>query len=313
MVAGIDLVGEVVEGAGPHKAGDTVLVNGWGVGTDHWGGYAGEARLRPDWALPLPGGLTALQAAQLGTAGYTALLCVAALRRAGVEPASGPVLVTGTPGGVGSVATLLLAQLGYTVTAVAGPGGSGADYLRGLGAVELLDREALAGQPKPLGRETYAGAVDSCGGGVLSNVLPLVKHSGCVAACGLAAGMPLTTTVAPFILRGVTLAGIDSVFQPVEKRLAAYTGVQQYTAMISISYRYCNSLKYPCDECRVRAGGGAPPPPHCRAGEYGRAGRSPGPCQAGKTQHQLSIYILDSTVQMLEGSITGRYVVDLNM
>jgi len=224
MIGGIDLVGTVLEAGSdsPHKAGDSVLCNGWGVGTDHYGGYAGEARLRSAWAIPLPAGLTGSQAAQIGTAGYTAMLCVDAIQRSGVTPESGPVLVSGTPGGVGSVATVLLAHLGYHVVAVTGPDGSHADYLKTLGAAELLDRDKLQGDPKPLGKELYGGCVDSAGGNVLANILPLIKHSGAVAACGLAAGMPLNTTVAPFILRGVTLAGVDSVFMPVERRLAVY-------------------------------------------------------------------------------------------
>ena len=226
MVGGIDLVGTVLE-AGPgsgHKVGDQVLCNGWGVGTDHWGGYAGEARLQSRWAIPLPSGLTSRQAAQIGTAGYTAMLCVQALETAGLRPDSGKVLVSGTPGGVGSVATLLLAELGYHVVAVTGPNNNkeDTDYLKSLGATELLDRETLQGDPKPLAKESYAGCVDSAGGKVLANVLPLISHSGAVACCGLAAGMALNTTVAPFILRGVTLAGVDSVFMPLERRLAAY-------------------------------------------------------------------------------------------
>jgi len=224
MVGGIDLVGTVLEaGEGSsHAPGSKVLCNGWGIGTDHWGGYAGEARLKSSWAIPLPSSLNPRQAAQIGTAGYTAMLCVQAIREAGVTPEKGKVLVSGTPGGVGSVATLLLSQLGYHVVTVLGPGGTGEEYLRSLGAVEVLDRELLQGEPKPLGKESYAGCVDSAGGGVLANILPLVRHGGAVACCGLAAGMALNTTVAPFILRGVSLLGVDSVFMPVERRKAAY-------------------------------------------------------------------------------------------
>jgi len=224
MVGGIDLVGKVVEtGSDTLAVGDTVVVNGWGIGTDHYGGYAGEARVRSDWALKLPEGLTGKDAAKIGTAGYTAMLCVQAMEHSGVTPASGPVLVTGATGGVGGVATLLLSQLGYHVVALSGPEGDEDDYLKSLGAAEIVDRALFNGEARPLGKETYGGAIDSCGGNVLTNVLPLVKHSGCVAACGLAAGMPLNTTVAPFILRGVTLAGVDSVFLPMQKRIQAYT------------------------------------------------------------------------------------------
>jgi len=225
MIGGIDLVGTVLEAGpnSPHKVGSSVVCNGWGVGTDHFGGYAGEAKIQSSWAIPLPSELKNVQAAQIGTAGYTAMLCVDALVRSGVTPDSGPVLVSGTPGGVGSVATLLLSTLGYQVVAVTGPDDSTNDFLKTLGASELLEREKLQGEPKPLARETYAGCVDSAGGHVLANILPLIKHSGTVACCGLAAGMPLNTTVAPFILRGVTLAGVDSVFMPTQRRLDVYT------------------------------------------------------------------------------------------
>jgi len=226
MVGGIDLVGKVVEtGSTSLAVGDSVVVNGWGIGTDHYGGYAGEARVRSDWALKLPEGMASKDAAKIGTAGYTAMLCVAAMEHSGVSPASGPVLVTGATGGVGGVATLLLSQLGYHVVALSGPETEGdlTDYLKSLGAAEIVDRALFNGDPKPLGKETYGGAIDSCGAAVLANVLPLIKHSGAVAACGLAAGMGLPTTVAPFILRGVTLAGVDSVFLPMHKRVAAYT------------------------------------------------------------------------------------------
>ena len=227
MVGGIDLVGKVLEtGSSSHAVGDTVVVNGWGIGTDHYGGYAGEARVRSEWAIQLPAGMSSKQAAKIGTAGYTAMLCVQAMEHSGVTPASGPVLVTGATGGVGGVATLLLSQLGYQVVALSGKAGAEAetdrDYLKSLGAVEVLDRSQFEGDAKPLGKEIYGGCVDSCGGQVLANILPQMKYSGVVAACGLAAGMAVPTTVAPFILRGVTLAGVDSVFQPLERRLSAY-------------------------------------------------------------------------------------------
>jgi len=223
MVGGIDLVGKVLEtGSTSLAVGDSVVVNGWGIGTDHYGGYAGEARVRSDWALKLPEGMAGKDAAKIGTAGYTAMLCAQAMEHSGVTPAAGPVLVTGATGGVGGVAILLLAQLGYHVVAVSGKAEAEAEYLKSLGAAEVIDRAQFEGEPKPLGREIYAGAIDSCGGKILANILPQVKHSGVVAACGLAGGMGLGTTVAPFILRGVTLAGVESVFQPMEKRIAAY-------------------------------------------------------------------------------------------
>jgi len=224
MVGGIDLVGKVLEtGSSTLAVGDTVVVNGWGIGTDHYGGYAGEARVRSDWAIKLPAGMTSKDAAKIGTAGYTAMLCTQAMEHSGVTPASGPILVTGATGGVGGVATLLLSQLGYQVVALSDKVDADSEYLKSIGASEIIDRSKFEGDPKPLGKETYGGAIDSCGGKVLANVLPLIKHSGVVSACGLAAGMGLDTTVAPLILRGVTLAGVDSVFLPMERRLAAYT------------------------------------------------------------------------------------------
>jgi len=223
MVGGIDLVGKVLETKSTSiKVGDSVVVNGWGIGTDHYGGYAGEARLRSDWAIPLPSSLSAQCAVKIGTAGYTAMLCVQALEENGVKPADGKILVTGATGGVGSVAILLLSQLGYQVTAVSGKASSEGDYLRSLGAAEVVERATFEVDPKPLGRESYAGCVDSCGGKILANLLSLTKGRGTVAACGLAGGMSLNTTVAPFILRGIKLVGIESVFLPTEHRMAAY-------------------------------------------------------------------------------------------
>ena len=224
MTGGINLVVNVLEtGSSTLVVGDTVVVNGWGIGTDHYGGYAVEARLRSDWAIKLPLGMTGKDAAKIGTAGYTAMLCAQAMEHSGVTPASGPVLVTGATGGVGSVSILLLSQLGYHVVAVSGKAEVESDYLKSLGAAEVLDRAKFEGEPKPLGRETYSGCIDSCGGKVMANILPLMKHSGMVAACGLAAGMPLGTTVAPFILRGVTLAGVESALIPLERRITAYS------------------------------------------------------------------------------------------
>jgi len=223
MVGGIDLVGKVLEtGSSLHTVGDTVVINGWGIGTDHFGGYAGEARVRSDWAIKLPEGMSGKEAAKIGTAGYTAMLCAQAMEHSGVSPASGPVLVTGATGGVGSVAILLLSQLGYQVVAVSGKAEAEVDYLKSLGAADVLDRAAFEGEPKPLGRENYGGCIDSCGGKVLANILPQMKYGGVVAACGLASGMPLGTTVAPFILRGVTLTGIESALVPLERRMSAY-------------------------------------------------------------------------------------------
>lgn len=224
MIGGIDLVGKVLETkSSTLKVGDIVIANGWGMGTDHFGGFAGEARIRSEWAIPLPSSLTAQCAAKIGTAGYTAMLCVQALDHQGVKPGDGSILVTGATGGVGSVSILLLSQLGYKVTAVSGKAATEEAYLKSLGASEVLDRAEFECDPKPLGKERFAGCVDSCGGKILANVLSMIKGRGAVAACGLAGGMPLNTTVAPFILRGVTLAGVESVYLPTPKRLEAYT------------------------------------------------------------------------------------------
>jgi len=223
MVGGIDVVGVVREtGSDRFREGDEVVVNGWGVGTDHFGGFAGAARVRSDWAVKLPAGLTMVNAAKIGTAGYTAMLCVHGLVERGVAPSSGPVLVTGAPGGVGSVAILLLKSLGYEVHALGGKDAPHTDYITALGASQVLDRAEMEGAGRPLGKEKWAGGVDSCGDKILANLLSMVKYRGAVSACGLAAGMSLPTTVAPFILRGVTLVGIDSVFLPTPLRLEAY-------------------------------------------------------------------------------------------
>ena len=227
MVPGIDLAGTVTESSHPDFAqGDKVVLNGWGVGEKHWGGLAGQARLSGDWLIPLPAGIAPRAAMAIGTAGYTAMLCVMALDRHGITPASGEIVVTGAAGGVGSIATALLARRGYTVAAVTGRAAE-ADYLRSLGASSIVDRAELSAPGKPLARERWAGAVDVAGGVVLSNVLAAMRYRGVVAACGLAAGMDLPTTVAPFILRGVTLAGIDSVMCPKADRLAAWSLLAQ--------------------------------------------------------------------------------------
>jgi len=222
MVPGIDLVGVVEESEHPdYKVGDPVLLNGWGVGEVHWGGLAQKARLNGDWLVPLPSAFSPRQAMAIGTAGYTAMLCVMALERHGVTPADGEILVTGAAGGVGSVAISVLSKLGYPVVAVTGRP-QDADYLKQLGAVEVLDRSMFSSPGKPLGKERWAGAVDVAGSHILANVCATTKYRGVVTACGLAAGMDFPATVAPFILRGVTLVGIDSVMCPRADRLSAW-------------------------------------------------------------------------------------------
>ncbi|WP_192036986.1 MDR family oxidoreductase [Halomonas sp. YLGW01] len=222
MVPGIDLAGTVETSDSPRfAAGDRVLLNGWGVGEGHWGGLAQKARLKSDWLIPLPEAFSSKQAMAIGTAGYTAMLSVMALERHGLTPASGPVLVTGANGGVGSFSIALLAALGYEVMASTGRPEE-ADYLKRLGASEILDRAELTEKGKPLAKERWAGAIDSAGSYTLANVCAGTRYGGVVAACGLAQGMDFPSTVAPFILRGVTLAGIDSVMRPREDRLAAW-------------------------------------------------------------------------------------------
>jgi acrylyl-CoA reductase (NADPH) len=223
MVPGIDIAGTVRESRHPdHRPGDRVVLNGWGVGETHWGGLAQVARLKGDWLVPLPEGFTPRQAMAIGTAGYTAMLCVMALERHGVGPDKGEVVVTGAAGGVGSTAVALLAGLGYTVVAVSGRPGE-AEYLRGLGASEILDRAAFSEPGKPLARERWAGAVDVVGSHTLANVCAATRYRGVVTACGLAQGMDLPASVAPFILRGVSLIGIDSVMCPRPERLEAWS------------------------------------------------------------------------------------------
>ncbi|MEN3371592.1 MDR family oxidoreductase [Dechloromonas sp. ZS-1] len=222
MVPGIDLVGTVEDSSHPgYKPGDAVLLNGWGVGEGHWGGLAQKARLNGNWLVPLPASFTPQQAMSIGTAGYTAMLCVLALERHGLMPSAGEILVTGAAGGVGSVATAVLTKLGYTVVAVSGRPEE-ADYLKGLGAKEVLDRAQFSSPGKPLGKERWAGAVDVVGSHTLANVCATTKYRGVVTACGLAGGMDFPSSVAPFILRGVTLAGIDSVMCPTPDRLEAW-------------------------------------------------------------------------------------------
>lgn len=227
MVPGIDLAGTVEASSHPGIAvGDAVVLNGWGVGEGHWGGLAQRARLKGDWLVPLPAAFTPRQAMAIGTAGYTAMLCVMALERQGVTPAQGEVLVTGANGGVGSVATALLAKLGYTVVASTGRPQE-AEYLRALGAAEIIDRAQFAAPGKPLAKERWAGAIDTVGSHTLANVCASTKYRGTVAACGLAQGMDFPSSVAPFILRGVTLAGVDSVMAPRAERLEAWRRLAQ--------------------------------------------------------------------------------------
>ena len=222
MVPGIDLAGVVEHSThDDFKPGDPVVLNGWGVGEGHWGGLAERARLKADWLIPLNPAFTPEQAMAIGTAGYTAMLCILALERHGLSPASGDVLVTGAAGGVGSVAVAVLAKLGYRVVALTGRPEE-ADYLTRLGAAQILDRASLSAPGKPLAREQWAGAIDVVGGQVLANVCAAMKYRGVVAACGLAGGMAFPATVAPFILRGVTLAGIDSVQCPRAERIEAW-------------------------------------------------------------------------------------------
>jgi acrylyl-CoA reductase (NADPH) len=222
MVPGIDFAGTVEHsGNASYTSGDTVVLNGWGVGETHWGGLAQLARVKADWLIPLPGALTARQAMAVGTAGYTAMLCVMALERHGITPGDGEILVTGAAGGVGSVAIALLSKLGFRVAAMTGrPAES--DFLRQLGAAEIVDRAAYAGAGKPLAKERWAGAIDVVGSHTLANVCASLRYGGVVAACGLAGGMDFPATVAPFILRGVTLAGIDSVMRPRADRVEAW-------------------------------------------------------------------------------------------
>ena len=222
MVPGIDFAGAVLESSDPrYRPGDAVLLNGWGVGESHWGGLAQKVRVKADWLLPLPAGLTAAQAMAIGTAGYTAMLCVMALQRNGLLPAQGPVLVTGANGGVGSIAIALLARLGFEVHASTGRLAE-AEHLKALGATDIIDRATLNTPGKPLQKERWAGAVDSVGSHTLTNVCAGIRYGGVVAACGLAQGMDFPSTVAPFILRGVTLAGVDSVMAPHARRAEAW-------------------------------------------------------------------------------------------
>ena len=222
MVPGIDFAGTVEHSDhADFKAGDQVLLNGFGVGEGHWGGLAQKARVKGDWLVPLPTAFTPKQAMTIGTAGYTAMLCVMALEQQGVNPDQGEILVTGAAGGVGSVAISLLAKLGYNVVASSGRPEE-KDYLLSLGATQVMDRNELSEKGRPLAKERWAGAIDVAGSHTLANICASMKYGGTVAACGLAQGYDLPATVMPFILRGVTLAGIDSVYRPKADRIAAW-------------------------------------------------------------------------------------------
>ena len=222
MVPGIDFAGTVEHSDhADFKAGDQVVLNGFGVGEGHWGGLAQKARVKGDWLVPLPSAFTPKQAMTIGTAGYTAMLCVMALEQQGVNPDQGEILVTGAVGGVGSVAVSLLAKLGYTVVASSGRPEE-KDYLLSLGATQVMDRNELSEKGRPLAKERWAGAIDVAGSHTLANICASMKYGGTVAACGLAQGYDLPATVMPFILRGITLAGIDSVYRPKADRIAAW-------------------------------------------------------------------------------------------
>ncbi|MFJ5296078.1 MDR family oxidoreductase [Pseudomonas sp. NPDC088368] len=223
MVPGVDLAGIVEDSSDPDfKSGDAVVLNGWGVGEGHWGGLAQVARVQGKWLIPLNAAFTPAQAMAIGTAGYTAMLAVMALEKNGVTPDKGDVLVTGANGGVGSFSIALLAKLGYRVVASTGRA-SEAEYLKQLGAAEIIDRATLSEPGRPLAKERWAGAIDSVGSHTLANVCASTRYWGTVAACGLAQGMDFPASVAPFILRGVTLAGIDSVMRPRQDRIDAWT------------------------------------------------------------------------------------------
>jgi acrylyl-CoA reductase (NADPH) len=222
MIAGIDFAGTVESSTHPGwKPGDKVVLNGWGCGETHLGAYAGKTRVKGDWLVPLPKSMSAREAMAIGTAGFTAMLAVMALERNGLSPARGPIAVTGAAGGVGSVAVALLAKLGFAVHAVTGRPQE-ADFLRGLGATEIVERKELAGPARPLAKERWAGGIDAVGSTTLANLLSMIRYGGAVAACGLAGGMDLPASVAPFILRGVSLYGIDSVMCPLDRRREAW-------------------------------------------------------------------------------------------
>jgi acrylyl-CoA reductase (NADPH) len=222
MIPGIDFAGEVENSSDPKwKPGDKVILNGWGTGESHLGAYGQKSRVKGSWLVRLPSGMTERDAMAVGTAGYTAMLAVMALERHGLKPSSGAILVTGAAGGVGSVAVALLAKLGFTVIASTGRAEE-ADYLKSLGAAEVINRAELTTPPRPLAKERWAGGIDSVGSATLANALSMTKYGGAIAACGLAGGMDLPGSVAPFILRGVSLLGIDSVQCALELRTEAW-------------------------------------------------------------------------------------------
>jgi acrylyl-CoA reductase (NADPH) len=222
LVPGIDFAGTVLSSETPeYSAGQKVVLNGWGVGEKHWGGLAERAKVKSDWLVHLPDGFDTKQAMAIGTAGYTAMLCVMALEEQGVKPSDGEIIVSGASGGVGSVAVSVLAKLGYTVVALTGKAHEH-DYLKELGASEVLDRSLFSEPGRPLNRERFAGAVDCVGSTTLANICASMKYGGVVTACGLAGGFDFPSTVMPFILRGVTLVGIESVMCPKPKRLEAW-------------------------------------------------------------------------------------------
>jgi acrylyl-CoA reductase (NADPH) len=227
MIPGVDLAGTVEASSHPEfKPGDAVVLNGWGLGETHLGAYAEKVRVKGDWLIPLPQGLSAAQAMAVGTAGYTAMLALMALERHGLGPDRGPAIVTGAAGGVGSVAVALLAKAGWHVVASTGRPEE-ADYLKGLGATEIIERSELTGSVRPLAKERWAAGIDSVGSTTLANILSMTRYGGAVAACGLAGGMDLPSTVAPFILRGVSLLGVDSVMAPKTLRLEAWNRLTQ--------------------------------------------------------------------------------------
>ncbi len=256
MVPGIDAAG-VVEASGHEdfRPGDLVCVNGWGLGENHWGGLAQYLRLSGDWLLPIPDPFSSFEAATLGTAGYTAALCVQALLNHGLQPGQGPVLVTGASGGVGSIAVLLLARSGFRVTALSGKSTARA-YLQALGATEVLARADFAAPGKSLQKERFAGVVDTLGSHALANACAQVQYAGGVAACGLAMGMDFPTSMAPFILRGISLYGIDSVYAPKARRQAAWALLARHVTPADLAgLSRCVGLGQTVDEAeRLLAG-----------------------------------------------------------
>jgi acrylyl-CoA reductase (NADPH) len=250
MVPGIDLSGVVSQSDDPrYKAGDEVVLTGWGVGEGHWGGMAEKASLNGDWLVPMPAGLDAEKVMAIGTAGFTAMLCVQAIVDAGVKPEDGEVLVTGASGGVGSVSVTLLSQLGYKVAAVTGRASANGELLKSLGASRIVERRELEEPAKPLERQLWAAVVDTVGSTMLAKVLAQVNYNGVVAACGLAGGFDLPTTVMPFILRNVRLQGVDSVMCPREKRIKAW---EQLATLLPESY-YAQASKTVALEDAVQA------------------------------------------------------------